>query len=275
MSRHLVGIDEGRDDAILEYDGDDERLPEAVRAFNRAAGVESLLVAPLRLPPRNARLDRARRACRIQTCERQLAARAARCHGAAGDAGAVLQPAGRAEPARGAAPGGARRAQPDRARHSRHAGAGIRRHPDAAAGGAARRRRRACRRRRRAASRPPSISRARISSRRAGRWRRCGPHVRRSDEDVPTALERMVDLAQRTSDVPVELAIDELPPFDRRRRARDHRHRAGSADQRRPPRARAPHRRARRRGARRRLPAVGGRRRPRASPAIAARPASA
>ena len=41
---------------------------------------------------------------------------------------------------RGPAAGGARRAQPDRARHPRHAGAGLRRHPDAAAGGAARRR---------------------------------------------------------------------------------------------------------------------------------------
>ena len=33
-------------------------------------------------------------------------------------------------------------------------------------------------------------------------------------EDVPAALHRMVDLAQRTNDVPVELVIDELPAFD-------------------------------------------------------------
>jgi len=33
-------------------------------------------------------------------------------------------------------------------------------------------------------------------------------------EDVATALRRMVDMARRTSDVPVELVIDELPPFD-------------------------------------------------------------
>jgi signal transduction histidine kinase len=33
-------------------------------------------------------------------------------------------------------------------------------------------------------------------------------------EDVPTALRRMVNLAQRTGDVPVELVIDELPAFD-------------------------------------------------------------
>jgi signal transduction histidine kinase len=33
-------------------------------------------------------------------------------------------------------------------------------------------------------------------------------------EDVAAALQRMVGLAHRTSDVPVELVIDDLPPFD-------------------------------------------------------------
>jgi two-component system sensor histidine kinase UhpB len=33
-------------------------------------------------------------------------------------------------------------------------------------------------------------------------------------EDVATALARMVDLAQRTNDVPVELVVDDLPSFD-------------------------------------------------------------
>src|SRR6476620_4067517 len=33
-------------------------------------------------------------------------------------------------------------------------------------------------------------------------------------EDVPAALHRMVDLAQRTNDVPVDLVLDELPVFD-------------------------------------------------------------
>jgi signal transduction histidine kinase len=33
-------------------------------------------------------------------------------------------------------------------------------------------------------------------------------------EDVPAALHRMIDLAQRTNDVPVELVLDELPVFD-------------------------------------------------------------
>ena len=103
------------------------------------AGVNALLVAPLRLPPRTlgwVALSSVR-GFRVRAA---LAPRAARCDGAAGDAGALLQPPRRSEPARSAAPGGARRAQPDRARHPRHAGPGLRRHPDAAAGGAARRR---------------------------------------------------------------------------------------------------------------------------------------
>ena len=33
-------------------------------------------------------------------------------------------------------------------------------------------------------------------------------------EDVPTALRRMADLAQRTGDVPIELAVEDVPAFD-------------------------------------------------------------
>src|SRR5229473_1889680 len=51
LSRHIVACEECRE-TIMEYDGDDARLPEPVRAFHRAAGVSALLVAPLRLPPR-------------------------------------------------------------------------------------------------------------------------------------------------------------------------------------------------------------------------------
>ena len=82
-------------------------------------------------------------------------------------------------------------------------------------------------------------------------------------EDVRAALQRMVDLAQRTTDVPVELAVDELPPFD----AGVEREIIGIAQEALTNAVR--HARARRivvragGGARRRLPAVGGRRRPR------------
>ena len=33
-------------------------------------------------------------------------------------------------------------------------------------------------------------------------------------EDVAAALQRMADLARRTTDMPIELAVDELPPFE-------------------------------------------------------------
>jgi signal transduction histidine kinase len=52
MSRHLSECGEAPVHEILEYDGDDERLPEPVREFHRAAGVRSFLAAPLWLPPR-------------------------------------------------------------------------------------------------------------------------------------------------------------------------------------------------------------------------------
>ena len=88
------------------------------------------------LPSRNPRLDRAVHGHAAPTAS-GVAAGAARRDGPAGHAGAPSQPRRRSEPPRGAAPGGARGAQSHRARHPRHAGAGLRRHPDAAAGGAA------------------------------------------------------------------------------------------------------------------------------------------
>lgn len=51
MGRHLLSHTDGWT-GIAEYRGDDARLPEPVRAFNQAAGVDVLLVAPLMLPPR-------------------------------------------------------------------------------------------------------------------------------------------------------------------------------------------------------------------------------
>jgi signal transduction histidine kinase len=52
MSAHLVAHRQGWNE-ITEYDGDDARLPEPVRAFNVANSIESVLVAPLLLPGRS------------------------------------------------------------------------------------------------------------------------------------------------------------------------------------------------------------------------------
>jgi len=52
MSAHLVSYVDGWKQTV-EYLPDDSRLPESVRAFNRAHGIGSLQVAPLALPTRN------------------------------------------------------------------------------------------------------------------------------------------------------------------------------------------------------------------------------
>jgi len=52
MASHLVSHRAGWSE-IIQYDGDDARLPEPVRDFNTANGIESVLVAPLLLPGHN------------------------------------------------------------------------------------------------------------------------------------------------------------------------------------------------------------------------------
>jgi signal transduction histidine kinase len=48
---HLLSAAEGWT-SILEYVGDDERLPSVMREFNRHRGVDSIIVAPMALPTR-------------------------------------------------------------------------------------------------------------------------------------------------------------------------------------------------------------------------------
>ena len=194
----------------LEYSGDDERLPPTVREFNRAQAILSVLIAPLALAADDPRMDRAGAVCRVRLRD-AVAARPARRDRAAGDARAVSQPAGRAEPPRGATAGGARGAEPDRARHSRHAGAGVRRDPDAAAGGAADGREPAAAGRV-AASTTPSIWRARImveARRSVGALR-----PQSSEARIRRGAGAMVDLARRTTDVPVDLSSTSCHRFD-------------------------------------------------------------
>jgi len=52
MAEHLLAHRPGWT-ATVEYIGDDPRLPEAVRAFNRSIGLQSMAVTPLMLPNRN------------------------------------------------------------------------------------------------------------------------------------------------------------------------------------------------------------------------------
>ena len=52
LAAHLFEYRQGWGETV-EYTGDDERLPESVRAFNKSIGLNSLAIAPLVLPSRN------------------------------------------------------------------------------------------------------------------------------------------------------------------------------------------------------------------------------
>jgi signal transduction histidine kinase len=220
MSRHLEGNDEGRT-AIIEYEGDDERLPEAVRAFNRAGGVKVLLVAPLRLAPRtlgwialssveDSECERSWRRALLDATARQatlalyytrlveqslLEARrqavleernriARDIHDTLAQGfGAILMQLQAAQRSGGSG-------LPPAATRSLETAIDLARTHLVEA-------------RRSVAALRPSASAPGAS---------VGPASQR--EDVATALRRMADLAQRTGDVPIELAIDELPHFD-------------------------------------------------------------
>jgi signal transduction histidine kinase len=209
MSRHLLDSEAGRT-TIVGYEGDDERLPEPVRAFNREARVDTLLVAPLRLAPktlgwialssvndsecerrwRHALLDATAKQATLALYysrlvdqsllearrqavleERNRIARDIHDTLAQGFGAILMQ---------------VQAAQRGSSGLSQSAGRSL------AAGVDIARTHLIEARRSVAALRPQSTER----------------------EDVTAALGRMVDLAQRTNDVPVDLQIDQLPPFD-------------------------------------------------------------
>ena len=220
MSRHLAASEDART-TILEYDGDDARLPEPVRAFNRAADVRVLLIAPLRLADRtlgwiglsNAQdslCERTWRHALLDATARQ--ATLALYYSRLVDRGllearrqAVLEERNRIArdihdtlaqgfgailmQLQAAQRGGLSGLSPAATRSLESAIDLARTHLIEA--------------RRSVAALRPSASASGAS-----------PGQAAQREDVPTALHRMVDLAQRTGDVPIELVIDELPAFD-------------------------------------------------------------
>jgi signal transduction histidine kinase len=209
MTRHLATSDECRA-AICEYAGDDVRLPEPVRAFNRPAGVRTLLVAPLNLASKtlgwialssvedsgcerlwlSALLDATARQATLALYysrvvdqsllearrqavleERNRIARDIHDTLAQGF-GAILMQLQAAQRAASSLPSGVARTLETAVDLARTHLVEARRSV--------------------AALRPHSSER----------------------EDVSAALHRMVNLARRTNDVPVQLVIDELPVFD-------------------------------------------------------------
>ena len=210
MSRHLAATEQGRTE-IMQYEGDDERLPEPVRAFHRAGGVDTLLVAPLRLAPktlgwialasagdsdcervwRRALLDATARQATLALYysraveqsllearrqavleERNRIARDIHDTLAQGFGAILMQLQAAQRAAAGTVPSAATRSLETAIELARTHLVEARRSV--------------------AALRPQSTD----------------------HEDVTTALRRMVDLAQRTGDVPIDLVIDELPEFD-------------------------------------------------------------
>ena len=176
MAAHLFALHAGLDATTVEYAGDDPRLPEAVREFNARSGIESVVVAPLVLPTRNARLGRA-----VDRATRRRARamwRVALVEAIARQATLALHQSRLAEQSRLEERRKAVLEERNRLARDIHdtlaqGFAAILMQLQAAQRRAARR----CRRRSRAASRPPSISPARTWSRRAARSARCGRSV--------------------------------------------------------------------------------------------------
>jgi signal transduction histidine kinase len=209
MSVHLAACAEARD-AILEYEGDDERLPEAVRTFNRGAGVRALLVAPLRLPPRTLGWITL---ASVPDSECERGWRRALLDATAKQATLALYYTRLVENSLLEARRQAVLEERNRIARDIHDtlaqgfGAILMQLQAAQRGGASSLPAAAGR------SLETAVELARthlIEARRSVAALR--PHSTER-EDVATALRRMVDLAQRTSDVPVELVLDELPPF--------------------------------------------------------------
>src|SRR4051812_39966377 len=210
MSRHLSASSAAAHDKILEYDGDDERLPEAVREFHRAAGVRSFLVAPLWLPPRKLGWITLA-SVPDSTCERQW--RHALLEATAKQATLALYYSRLVENSLLEARRQAVLEERNRIAGDIHDtlaqgfGAILMQLQAAQRGGAANLPAAANR------SLDTAVHLARthlIEARRSVAALR--PHST-EHEDVAAALERMVDLARRTTDVPVDLRLDELPAF--------------------------------------------------------------
>ena len=210
MSRYLEQVDGARAE-IQEFVGDDERLPEPVRSFNRGSGVDLLLVAPLRIGQKTLGWI-ALSSRRESECERQW--RRTLLDATARQATLALYYTRILDQSLLEARRQAVLEERNRIARDIH---------DTLAQGfgailmqlqAARRAGDAHFPAQVARSLDTAVDLARthlIEARRSVAALR--PH---SDEreDVSDALNRMVDLARRTSDVPVDLNIDELPAFD-------------------------------------------------------------
>jgi len=208
MAAHLLGDTQGWTDT-REYDGDDDRLPHAVREFNKAHEIASVQVAPLVLPTRNlgwiALASNCASACEV-TWRRAVLEATAR-QGTLALHQHRLAEESRLEARRQAALEERNRIARDIHDTLTQGFAAILMQLQGA--------------QRSSEPLPAAVSNAlevavdiarthMIEARRSvGALR---PQAA-GDETLPSALQRMTALARRTTDVPIELMLDALPPL--------------------------------------------------------------
>jgi signal transduction histidine kinase len=193
----------------LEYAGDDVRLPDAVRAFNRASGIASVQIAPLALPTVTLGWI-ALASSEANDCETQW--RRAVLEATARQATLALHQSRMAEQSRLEARRQAALEERNRIARDIH---------DTLTQGFAAILMQLQGARRSAPDLPPAIASALDVAVELARTHMV--EARRSvgalrpqatgEEALPAALERMTALARRTSAVPIELTVDELPPL--------------------------------------------------------------
>jgi signal transduction histidine kinase len=209
MSGHLFSYRPGWV-STLEYQGDDERLPEPVRAFNRQASVTSVSVAPLVLLGRNLGW------IALSTCETQASDtqwRLALLEAIARQATLALHQNRLAESSK--LEERRKAILEERNRLARDI------HDNLAQGFAAILMQLQAAQRAAGGSLPPAVASTLDTAVELARThlteaRRSVGSLRPNvgpGEDVATALRRLADLGQRTAGVPIDLVVDELPRF--------------------------------------------------------------
>jgi signal transduction histidine kinase len=208
LEAHLVEQTQGWTETI-EYSGNDSRLPAPVQEFNRTIGVESIVVAPLMLPTRNLGWV-ALSTGPANECERGW--RRALLEAMARQATLALHQSRMAEQSR--VEERRQAVLEERNRMARDI------HDTLAQGfGAILMQLQAAQRS--AAALPPAVARTletavdlarthMIDARRSVSALRPQPA---DGEDIATALARMTDLARRTTDIPIQLTVADLPPL--------------------------------------------------------------
>ena len=193
----------------VEYQGTDPRLPESVRAFNQANGIDAVLVAPLVLPTRNLGWF-ALSSGRAPLCDR--AWHHALLDAMARQATLALHQSRLAEQSRAEVRRQAVLEERNRLARDIH---------DTLAQGFAAILMQLQAAQRSASTLPSPVARSldtavelarthMVEARRSVSALRPQPQPA---EDVGTALSRMVDLARRGTDVPIDLTITDLPVF--------------------------------------------------------------